>query len=58
MNDMKIHDHRYHGLDLLRSLGMLRGIIFHAALIYYIPEVADKFRKFGIAQEMILEMEL
>ena len=49
---------RYHGLDLLRSLAMLLGIVFHAPMFYYIPEIADGFRDFGISTSMIPEMEL
>lgn len=49
---------RYHGLDLLRSLAMLMGIVFHAPQFYYIPEMADGFRDFGISTDMIPEMEL
>jgi len=49
---------RYHGLDLLRSLAMLLGIVFHAPMFYYIPEMADGFRDFGISTSMIPEMEL
>jgi glucan biosynthesis protein C len=49
---------RYHGLDLLRSVAMLLGIVFHAPIIYYIPEMADGFRDFGISTAMIPEMEL
>ena len=55
---MKIPDHRHHGLDLLRSLAVLLGIVFHAQFIYYITEVGDKFRNFGIAREMIPKMKL
>ena len=49
---------RYHGLDLLRSLAMLMGIVFHAPQFYYIPEMADGFRDFGISTGMIPEMDL
>ncbi|MBT6415888.1 acyltransferase family protein, partial [Candidatus Puniceispirillum sp.] len=49
---------RYHGLDLLRAVAMLLGIVFHAPIIYYIPEMADGFREFGISTDMIPEMEL
>ena len=49
---------RYHGLDLLRSVAMLLGIVFHAPIIYYIPEMADGFIDFGISTAMIPEMEL
>ena len=49
---------RYHGLDLLRSLAMLMGIVFHAPQFYYIPEMADMFRDFGISTGMIPEMDL
>lgn len=48
---------RYHGLDLLRSLAMLMGIVFHAPQFYYIPEMADGFRDFGISTKMIPEMD-
>lgn len=49
---------RYHGLDLLRAVAMLLGIVFHAPIIYYIPEMADGFREFGISTDMIPKMEL
>ena len=49
---------RYHGLDLLRAVAMLLGIVFHAPIIYYIPEMADGFREFGISTDMIPETEL
>lgn len=51
------HAGRYHGLDLLRSLAMLMGIVFHAPQFYYIPEMADGFRDFGISTDMIPEMD-
>ena len=38
---------RYHGLDLLRSVAMLLGLVFHAPLIYYTPELARAFQFFG-----------
>jgi peptidoglycan/LPS O-acetylase OafA/YrhL len=47
---------RYHGLDLLRAVAMLLGIVFHAPIINYIPEMADGFREFGISTDMIPKM--
>ena len=38
---------RYHGLDLLRSVAMLLGLVFHAPLIYYNPQLAREFQFFG-----------
>ena len=38
---------RYHGLDLLRSVAMLLGLVIHAPLIYYTPELAREFQFFG-----------
>ena len=51
------HAGRYHGLDVLRSFAMLMGIVFHAPQFYYIPEMADGFRDFGISTDMIPEMD-
>ena len=34
---------RYHGLDLLRAVAMLLGLLVHAPLVYMIPELAWQF---------------
>ena len=34
---------RYHGLDLLRAVAMLLGLLVHAPLVYMIPELAWEF---------------
>jgi glucan biosynthesis protein C len=34
---------RYHSLDFLRALAMLLGLVVHAPLIYFAPEVAAAF---------------
>lgn len=49
---------RYCGLDLLRSVATLLGIVFHAPIIYFITEMADGFRDFGISTAIIPEIEL
>ena len=51
------HAGRYHGLNVLRSFAMLMGIVFCAPQFYYIPEVADWFRDFGISTNMIPQMD-
>lgn len=37
---------RYHGLDLLRGVAMLLGLLFHANMVYLDPEI---FYEFGFA---------
>ena len=32
---------RFHGLDFLRAMAMLMGLVFHAPMLYYIPVMAD-----------------
>ncbi len=37
-------DHqRYHGLDLLRAVAMLLGLVIHAPMIYFLPELPARF---------------
>lgn len=49
---------RYHGLDVLRASAMLLGLVFHAPILYYIPEIADGFKDLGISKDTMPEMEL
>ena len=37
---------RFHGLDFLRAMAMLLGLVFHAPMLYYIPVMADGFKGF------------
>ena len=48
---------RFHGLDFLRAMAMLLGLVFHAPMLYYIPIMADGFKEFGISSENMPEME-
>ena len=48
---------RFHGLDLLRAMAMLMGLIFHAPMLYYIPIMADGFQDFGVSRATIPPME-
>ncbi|MBT6506520.1 MAG: acyltransferase family protein [Marinovum sp.] len=48
---------RFHGLDFLRAMAMLLGLVFHAPMLYYIPIMADGFKEFGISSETMPEME-
>ena len=48
---------RFHGLDLLRAMAMLMGLIFHAPMLYYIPIMADGFQDFGVSSATIPPME-
>ncbi len=52
-----ISDQRFHGLDFLRAMAMLFGLLFHAPLLYYIPGMADAFKDFGVATATIPAME-
>ena len=49
---------RLHGLDVLRASAMLLGLVFHAPILYYIPEIADSFKDLGISKDTMPEMEL
>jgi glucan biosynthesis protein C len=48
---------RFHGLDLLRAMAMLMGLIFHAPMLYYIPIMADGFQDFGVSSATMPPME-
>lgn len=48
---------RFHGLDFLRAMAMLMGLVFHAPMLYYIPIMADGFQDFGISSATIPPME-
>ena len=48
---------RFQGLDILRAMAMLLGLLFHAPLLYYIPVIADGFKDFGISSATMPEME-
>ncbi len=48
---------RYHGLDLLRSIAMILGLVFHAPILYYIPDMANGMQDFGVSKETIPEIE-
>ena len=48
---------RFHGLDLLRSVAMLLGLVFHAPILYYIPDMANGLQDFGVSKAMIPVME-
>jgi len=37
---------------------MLLGLVFHAPILYYIPEIADGFKDLGISKDTMPEMEL
>ena len=39
----------FHGLDFLRAMAMLMGLVFHAPMLYYIPIMADGFQDFGFS---------
>jgi glucan biosynthesis protein C len=48
---------RFHGLDFLRAMAMLMGLVFHAPMLYYIPIMADGFQEFGISTATMPPME-
>ena len=48
---------RFHGLDFLRAMAMLMGLVFHAPMLYYIPIMADGFQDFGISTATMPPME-
>lgn len=48
---------RFHGLDFLRAMAMLLGLVFHAPMLYYIPVMADGFKDFGVSSATMLPME-
>ena len=48
---------RFHGLDFLRAMAMLMGLVFHAPMLYYIPIMADGFQDFGVSQATMPPME-
>ena len=47
----------FHGLDFLRAMAMLMGLVFHAPMLYYIPIMADGFQDFGISTATMPTME-
>ena len=47
-------DQRYHGLDLLRSVAMLLGLVIHAPLVYNYPRLAREFQFFVPAAILLL----
>ena len=49
-------DQRYHGLDLLRSVAMLLGLVFHAPLIYFNPQLARELGFWGFIPSLGLEI--
>ena len=48
---------RFHGLDFLRAMAMLMGLVFHASMLYYIPVMADGFKDFGVSSATMPSME-
>ena len=48
---------RFHGLDFLRAMAMLMGLVFHAPMLYYIPVMADGFKDFGVSSATMPSME-
>ena len=48
---------RFHGLDVLRAMAMLMGLVFHAPMLYYIPIMADGFKDFGVSSATMPSME-
>ena len=52
-----IGSERFHGLDFLRAMAMLMGLVFHAPMLYYIPVMADGFKDFGVSSATMLPME-
>lgn len=46
-------DNRYHGLDLLRAVAMLLGLVIHAPLIYFFTDIQTDF---GFEQVTPIEM--
>ena len=48
---------RFHGLDFLRAMAMLLGLVFHAPMLYYIPIIADGFKDFGVSKATMPPME-
>ena len=48
---------RFHGLDFLRAMAMLMGLVFHAPMLYYIPVMADGFKDFGVSSATMPPME-
>ena len=48
---------RFHGLDFLRAMAMLMGLVFHAPMLYYIPIMADGFQQFGVSNATMPPME-
>ena len=34
---------RFHGLDFLRAIAMLLGIVLHAPLFYYVPQISEAY---------------
>jgi glucan biosynthesis protein C len=48
---------RFHGLDFLRAMAMLMGLVFHAPMLYYIPIMADGFQDFGVSHATMPPME-
>ena len=56
-NSEEFPEERFHGLDFLRAMAMLMGLVFHAPMLYYIPIMADGFQEFGVSSATIPLME-
>ena len=55
-NSEGFSEERFHGLDFLRAMAMLMGLVFHAPMLYYIPIMADGFQEFGVSSATIPSM--
>ncbi len=56
-NMIGVSAERFHGLDFLRAVAMILGLVFHAPLLYYIPILADGFHEFGISSMSMPDLE-
>ena len=56
-NSEEFPEESFHGLDFLRAMAMLMGLVFHAPMLYYIPIMADGFQEFGVSSATIPSME-